>query len=153
MPSKDSITKTIRLNAEDAAIVEELMEREGLSWSGAIHQLIGCTPIDSNEGVPLEKDVPHHEGCTPVPQMKNPVNEFTWAEIETMCGLNGYDIDEYMSALCEAMNDGTLEYVNGELRGTPQVDLSKLEEACHEKNVDIEKAIEKCTQMIYRSGL
>ena len=40
MPSKDSITKTIRLNASDSVALEHLMEEYGLSWSGAIHKLI-----------------------------------------------------------------------------------------------------------------
>ena len=40
MPSRDSITKTIRLNADDTAVLEGLMAERDLSWSGAIHYLI-----------------------------------------------------------------------------------------------------------------
>lgn len=147
MPSKDSITKTIRLNAEDTAFLEDLMKKESLSYSGAIHRLIamGCTP--------------NNEGCTPrgVPQTEKeaskgvPLDKETMEDIERMCFFSGLSVKEFISKLCEAMNEGTIRYENGRFITESGYDLSRLEEACHEKNIPVQKAIEKCIQMIWKS--
>jgi hypothetical protein len=50
MPTIGSITKTVRINAEDLAVIEKIMAKEMVSWSGAIHYLVG------NRGTPSEKN-------------------------------------------------------------------------------------------------
>lgn len=69
MPTLGSITKTVRINADDLRVFEDIMRKNGLSWSGAVHYLVermgipqrqekisSCVPQKSqkevDEGVP-----------------------------------------------------------------------------------------------------
>lgn len=53
MPSKGSITKTIRIDAENTALIEEMVA-QGKSYSGAVNELIRGTPLEVR-GTPLEE--------------------------------------------------------------------------------------------------
>jgi len=50
MPTLGSITKTVRINADDLRIFEDIMQRNNLSWSGAVHYLV------DNMGIPQKQD-------------------------------------------------------------------------------------------------
>lgn len=40
MPTAGSITKTVRINADDLRVFEEIMRKNDLSWSGAVHYMV-----------------------------------------------------------------------------------------------------------------
>lgn len=84
MPSIGSITKTIRINAEDKAYIEKLMIEKGLTWSGAIHHIIGLTTVDKR---------------------------FSEFEITAKC--YGMGLDEFVEKINKALDDGDVVYEDG----------------------------------------
>ena len=131
MPTIGSITKTIRINPRDLEVIEGLME-DGTTWSGAIHKL--CSGVQ-NEA----KGVPTKNECV------QRLNLYGAAY-----GLSG---EELADRLMDAMDSGAIFYENGEFRANmeEEYDLSRLKEACHDKGVPIQKAIDNVTQMVRRA--
>ena len=145
MPSQGSITKTIRLSAEDRAVIEQIMEEEGVTWSGAIHTLIA-------EGVP-KKNIKDGEGCTPNKDMEGvpqTINEDTLAALEGMCRPSGITLRSFMDRIRDMFNDGDI-YVDGiTLKTKGECDLRYLLEACHRANVDPQEMINKLANSLVR---
>ena len=145
MPSQGSITKTIRINAEDRAVIEQIMEEEGVTWSGAIHHLVA-------EGVPLKKEK-KVEGCTPeeekrgVPQL---MNENTQRDIEKMCELSEISTGLFFDEVCRLFNEGKIEVEKHGLRSRGEYDLGYLEDVCHRLNVDPQEMINKLANSLVR---
>lgn len=133
MPTIGSITKTVRINAEDLAVIERIMADEKVSWSGAIHFLVG------NRGTPSKKS--QKSEASPNNDLK---------EVESMANFFGLTLNEMLSKICEGLTDGTLTIENGRIVGVPEVDLENFKEACHEKGIDLQKALDKATQSIRR---
>lgn len=127
MPTVGSVTKTIRINPSDLAVIEGLMA-DGTSWSGAIHKLCG--------GVPIKRDAPKNDSLK---------------DIEAMAGLLGMKTEELLSAVCEGLNDGSLTVDGGAVRGVPELDLSDFEDACHERGIRPQDALDRTTKTL-RSG-
>lgn len=145
MPSQGSITKTIRVNAEDRAVIEQMIEDTGCTWSGAIHRLI-------SEGVPQEKEK-KAEGCTPkqrdegVPQI---MSEETYRDLEQMCKLSGLTFDKFMDYIRRLFNDGKI-YIEGiAVKTKGDYDLEYLVDICHRVNVDPQEMINKLANSLVR---
>lgn len=148
MPTIGSITKTIRINPKDLEVIERIME-DGTTWSGAIHKLCEGVPIESkpiSEGVPKEE----YERVLKELEAKNNVPQ-SYGELESYCSFFGVEIEEFVKQLVEKITSGQIGYEDGEIVTYGDVDLSRFKEVCHDKGVPIEKAIEKCIQMILRS--
>lgn len=131
MPTIGSITKTVRINAEDLKVIEGIMADKGLSWSGAIHFLA------NNAGTPS----------------KNPEKSSLSAELEDikeMVGLFGIGFEDFTVKLCDAMNDGTIYIDEGEIKVQTDLMLDEFYEVCHEANVEPQDAINKVVQMLRR---
>ena len=126
MPTIGSITKTIRINPRDLEIIEGLM-KDGTTWSGAIHKL--CM------GVPVPDTTPQGEW---IHRMKQ--NGAAYGMSEEELGIK----------LMDAMDSGEIVYESGEFRAASGYSLEKLEEACHDKGVPVQKMIDKCAQMVYQ---
>lgn len=144
MPSKGSITKTIRINAEDKEYIEGMMAKEGVTWSGAIHKLVServypQTSENDMRGVPKEK-----EDNTSIPAV-------IMRDIESMCSLSEITVGDFMRELCEAMNNGDVMYEDGKFTSTEEIDLSRFREACDAKGVPYQKMIDKATQNVWSS--
>ena len=140
MPSIGSITKTIRINAEDKVYIEELMDENNLTWSGAVHKLV------SERGVP-QKKAEESEG---VPKKEENIPQGL-AEIKVMLPFYGLNLEEFYERLSAAMNSGTVMYEDGEFKGRSEVDLRRFKEACEDKGVDMQKMVDKMTQMVWQS--
>ena len=96
MPSQGSITKTIRLNAEDRERIERIMEEDGVSWSGAIHKVIA-------ESVPRKKEG-SSRGCTPKKEegeVHQIMGEEARADLEQMCRVSGLTLGRFMEYIRE----------------------------------------------------
>lgn len=131
MPSIGSITKTIRINAEDLAVIEELMAREGLSWSGAIHKIISDragTPIGLPYGIEMEY----------------------LDDLATMVGFGCESVGEIIRMVDDGLNDGSLLLANGKIVGTPVINIDGFLEACHDAGADPQKVLDKATKGIGR---
>ena len=130
MPTIGSVTKTIRIAPRDLEVINGLMA-DGTIWSGAIHKL--C------EGVPTK--ISEKSGLTPNKDLE---------EIDSMAKFFGMDGGELLKGVCDGLMDGNLTVENGKVVGVPEVNLDNFKEACHEKGIDLQKALDKATQSIRR---
>lgn len=130
MPSLGSITKTVRINQADLGVIEEIMSRERVSWSGAVHYLcanVGYTPKKNNqEGVLGEE----------------------WADTLRMLELWGIPLSDFLQMLHEALENGEISLDGGRIVTKDSLDLERLYDACHEKGIDPQDAIDKTVKMI-----
>lgn len=136
MPTIGSITKTVRINAEDLAVIEKIMADEKVSWSGAIHFLVG------NRGTPSKKS--QKSEASPNNDLK---------EVESMANFFGLTLNEMLSKICEGLTDGTLTIENGKIVGTPDLELENFKEACHDMGVEPQKILDKAAQGVRRGTL
>ena len=130
MPTIGSVTKTVRIAPRDLEVINALMA-DGTSWSGAIHKL--C------EGVPTK--ISEKSGLTPNKDLE---------EIDSMAKFFGMDGGELLKGVCDGLMDGNLTVENGKVVGVPEANLDNFKEACHEKGIDLQKALDKATQSIRR---
>ena len=137
MPTNGSITKTVRINPSDLAVLEEIMQ-DGLSWSGAVHKVI------SEYGSPKkgEKSV-----GTPLSDVPESVHRDNAA----MALFGQMTYSEMIVLLNTELNDGRLRIESGEIVGQNSLDLNEFYDVCHEKNIRPEDAIKKCIAMLWRS--
>lgn len=131
MPTIGSITKTVRIAPRDLEVINGLME-DGTSWSGAIHKL--C------KGVPTK--ISETPGLTPNKDLE---------EIESMAKFFGMDGVEFINKVCDGLTDGSLTVEGGKVIGVPEIDLTELEDACHERGISVQEAIDKTVKTL-RSG-
>lgn len=131
MPTIGSVTKTVRIAPRDLEVINALMA-DGTSWSGAIHKL--C------EGVPTK--ISEKSGLTPNKDLE---------EIDSMAKFFGMDGGELLKGVCDGLMDGNLTVENGKVVGVPEINLEKLEEACHERGIGMQEAIDKTVKNL-RSG-
>lgn len=131
MPTIGSVTKTVRIAPRDLEVINGLMA-DGTSWSGAIHKL--C------EGVPIK--ISEKSGLTPNKDLE---------EIDSMAKFFKMDGRELLKGVCDGLMDGNLTVENGKVVGVPEVNLEKLEEACHERGIGMQEAIDKTVKNL-RSG-
>lgn len=145
MPSQGSITKTIRLSAEDRAVIERIMEEENVTWSGAIHRLI-VGDVSQKEGKGA-KGVPQVKEDEGVPKL---MSEETYKDLENMCRLSGFTLARFMDKVRELFNDGHI-YIEGlTLKTRGDYDLSYLIDVCHRANVDPQEMINKLANNLVR---
>lgn len=141
MPSKDSVTKTIRIGKEDLEVVESLMESEGLSWSGAIHQII------SERGTPQKTQ---KQASAKHNSLEGIMSEETYKDLEDMCRKSGVSLEVFFDRIRELWNEGRI-YTEGfliECRGG--YDLKELEETCHRANVNVQDMIDRLSKSMLR---
>lgn len=173
MPSKDSITKTIRINASDTAEIERLMGEKNLTWSGAIHYLIGQrgTPQKSEKtkrGTPQLTDdelleMAKSRGLTGVhPKIEEGVHpsdngvhpeymsDHAREDIEKMCHLCGISTKLFFDEVDRLFNEGKLEVDCMKLKSNGEYNLNDLENACHLANRDVQEAIDNTVEQVMR---
>ena len=166
MPSKDSITKTIRLNASDTAEIERLMDEKNLTWSGAIHHLIAHRGTPQNEGN-MGKGTPHisdeelmemakTRGLMGVHPMKEErvhpdyISDHAREDIEKMCHLCGISTKLFFDEVDRLFNEGKLEVDCMKIKSNGEYYLGDLENACHLANRDVQEAIDNTVDQVMR---
>lgn len=148
MPAKDSVVKTARMSAETWGEVERIMVENGLTFSGVIRYLIGVNGGQSSMGVP------QNEGKEGVPCEYGRLDAAIMADLDQMARLTGGTLEGLLESLCKCLNGGEINLVGGEIvADSHEVNLKGLEQACFEKNVSVQGAIDKATQMVYRSQI
>lgn len=148
MPSKDSITKTIRLNASDAAALERIMSKKSLTWSGAVHYLI------NGKGTPQKEEGVHpkteQKGTPQKEDNSLKISGRTRDEIVNMCNLCGITTVEFFDEVCRLFNEGKLEVDGKTVKSNGEYDLRDLEEVCHLNNITVDYAIDKTIRSMMR---
>lgn len=119
------MTKTIRLNAEDAEMVMNLIKAEDLTWSGAIHRLI-------NEGVPSKQEIRRTD--EEVKMEKDMISMARYFNVSYL---------ELLRKIWNGLHDGFLTIDGDMVVGIPGLQLDELYDACHEAGVDPQRAINK----------
>lgn len=136
MPSKDSITKTVRISANDLTVFKEIMDRKNLSWSGAVHYLVenmgapqkqekidACVPQKSKKEVVLgvpnnpllvlseELHMPYEAFCSEIIRLTDS-GELMEEKGTMVVHKNGIDIEEYL-AVCKDVGKDAQKCLNG----------------------------------------
>lgn len=121
-------------------ISEELYEglsQKGTNLSETIRKILKDSFVPQNSDGKNQKS-----GLTPSKEVK---------EIESMAIFFGFTLDEMLKMIYNGLNDGYLTVEDGKIVGLPEVDLENLKEACHERGIGIQEAIDKTVKNL-RSG-
>lgn len=136
MPTLGSITKTVRINADDLRVFEDIMRRNGLSWSGAVHYLIehmgthqkqekilSCVPQKSQKevdvGVPYnpllllsdELHMPYKTFCSEIIRLTDS-GELMEERGSMVVHESGLDISEYLT-VCKDIGKDAQKCLDG----------------------------------------
>ena len=127
-----SIIKTIRIRAVDLPKVECVMRDKGLTWSGAIHDLL------SEKGARIvvkEKEVPAKTGCGSLPKG-------LYKDIDSMLSVNGLSYERFMEIIDKLMNDGSIIVSPDSVVTTDsRVNVSALIDRCDEAGIKNYQAV------------
>lgn len=121
-------------------ISEELYEGlslKGTNLSETIRKILKDSFVPQNSDGKNQKS-----GLTPSKEVK---------EIESMAVFFGFTLDEMLKMIYNGLNDGYLTVEDGKIVGLPEVDLDNLKEACHERGIGMQEAIDKTVKNL-RSG-
>ena len=121
-------------------ISEELydgLSQKGTNLSETIRKILKDSFVPQNKG---EKN--QNSGLAPSKEVK---------EIESMAVFFGFTLDEMLKMIYNGLNDGYLTVEDGKIVGLPGVDLDNLKEACHERGIGMQEAIDKTVKSL-RSG-
>lgn len=137
MPSVGSITKTIRINAEDKGYMERLMEENGLTWSGVVHYLVATsgTPSkkeDKSKGTPIER--------------QDLMDKAVEKDLVDMCRLSGISTHDFFRGVCELWNDGEIGIDGEKVRSLGHYNIERFVELCHIMNIKPQETIDKITR-------
>lgn len=132
----------LRINAETREKLEKEAEKEKISLSQHIRNIIS--------GKKEENSVLQNQNFEDS-LSKWGINEEYLADLSTMAGFMGGSVGEMIRLLDEAVNEGTITFENGRYIGVPKCNLNELEEACHERGIGMQEAIDKTVKNL-RSG-
>jgi hypothetical protein len=154
-------TKTIKLRiSEELAsqigegnVSERVREliRKGLGES--VPQNTSQEEIDLSEYVP-RKEV--EELLREIEELKRnetvPQNNVNLTEIEGMTTFFDMSVEDFLHQVCERLNEGYVSIEGGKVvtYDSSGVNLERFKEVCHEKNIDVQKGMEKCVQVLMR---
>lgn len=133
MPSIGSATRTIRFNASDLGIIEDVMQKENTSFNNAVHLLIenGVHPKiseKSSSGTPEKEEKMEKQG-TPDADL---------GQIEEMASLMRVDTGKIISDIKAMLENGEL-YYSGSRLVNPRYE--EFENICAAKKQDPDRMI------------
>lgn len=133
MPTLGSKTRTIRVYPDDLERIEALVG-QGMTFSGAVHQLI------SGNGSKNEKKSPS-------------VSDDAIKEMRGMAECCGVEFETLVHNLLSLLEDGTLIIDGDRIRVQAAKWAADFEETCHEQGVPVEKAAESAIKALKRGGV
>ena len=134
-PTEEKKERTIKLRISEELYGE--IASKGRNLSETIREILRNSFVPQNSGEKNQKS-----GLTPSKEVK---------EIESMAIFFGFTLDEMLKMIYEGLNDGYLTVEDGKIVGLPEVDLNNLKEACHERGIGMQEAIDKTVKNL-RSG-
>ncbi len=134
MPKLNSTVKAVRIDNDKLAELEQRLNGKTInSWlNEQITEFIEGKPVKISEK-----------------SEASPNNDLK--EVESMANFFGLTLDKMLSKICEGLTDGTLTIENGKVVGVPEIDLENLKEACHDRGIGMQEAIDKTVKNL-RSG-
>ena len=81
------------------------------------------------------------------------VNTYDMADYENLRQMGCFlevEPREMIHKLAEGLERGTVTFRDGEIVGQTELNLDALEEVCHEKGLDLQKAIDKAVLMLWK---
>lgn len=134
-PTEEKKEKTIKLRISEELYGE--IASKGRNLSETIREILRNSFVPQNSGEKNQKS-----GLTPSKEVK---------EIESMAVFFGFTLDEMLKMIYNGLNDGYLTVEDGKIVGLPEVNLDNLKEACHERGIGMQEAIDKTVKNL-RSG-
>lgn len=134
-PTEEKKEKTIKLRISEELYGE--IASKGRNLSETIREILRNSFVPQNSDEKNQKS-----GLTPSKEVK---------EIESMAVFFGFTLDEMLKMIYNGLNDGYLTVEDGKIVGLPEVDLDNLKEACHERGIGMQEAIDKTVKNL-RSG-
>jgi len=132
----------LRINAETREKLEKEAEKAKISLSQHIRNIISGEKEENS----VLQNQDYEDSLS-----KWGINEEYLADLSTMAGFMGGSVGEMIRLLDEAVNEGAITFENGRYIGVPKCDLNELEEACHERGIGMQEAIDKTVKKL-RSG-
>ncbi len=136
MASSKTRTRTVRISNESADYFEKLPLNKVIE---SVYTLISEKKA-TFDGESLK--ISEKSGLTPNKDLE---------EIDSMAKFFGMDGGELLKGVCAGLMDGNLTVENGKVVGVPEIDLDNLKEACHERGIGMQEAIDKTVKNL-RSG-
>ncbi len=136
MASSKTRTRTVRISNESADYFEKLPLNKVIE---GVYTLISEKKA-TFDGENLK--ISEKSGLTPNKDLE---------EIESMAKYFGMSTEEVLKGIYNGLNDGYLTVEDGKIVGLPEVDLDNLKEACHERGIGMQEAIDKTVKNL-RSG-
>ena len=141
MPKLNTTVKSVRIDNDKLAELETRLG--GKTINAWLNEQIECylSGEKVDRGVNPQKNS-EKSGLTPNKDLE---------EIESMAKFFGMTGGEMLKGVCEGLMDGNLTVENGKVVGVPEIDLENLKEACHERGIGMQEAIDKTVKSL-RSG-
>lgn len=81
-----------------------------------------------------------------------PQNQINLSELEGMTRFFDMSVEDFLHQVCERLNEGFVSVEGGKVvtYDSSGINLERFKEVCHEKNIDVQKGMEKCVQMLMR---
>lgn len=134
-PTEEKKEKTIKLRISEELYGE--IASKGRNLSETIREILRNSFVPQNSEEKIQKS-----GLAPSKEVK---------EIESMAVFFGFTLDEMLKMIYNGLNDGYLTVEDGKIVGLPEVDLENLKEACHERGIGMQEAIDKTVKNL-RNG-
>lgn len=134
-PTEEKKERTVKLRISEELYGE--IASKGRNLSETIREILRNSFVPQNSDEKNQKS-----GLTPSKEVK---------EIESMAVFFGFTLDEMLKMIYNGLNDGYLTVEDGKIVGLPEVDLDNLKEACHERGIEMQEAIDKTVKNL-RSG-
>lgn len=137
---------SVRLPVETVEEIEKRLKAEGFTLREMLTEYsVNTTHRGNNEKSSEPEGVNTTEG--------EGVNTYDMADYENLrqmgCFL-GYTPKEMVHLMADGLENGTVTIRDGKIVGQTDLNLDALEEVCHEKGLDLQKAIDKAVLMLWK---
>lgn len=141
MASNVTKVKTIRIKNETAAYFEDKPLNK---YVDSLYEHVVGGDVEL-----LEDSISVHTTKT---EESNEISSELVAEIRGMTGFFDMSVEDFLHQVCERLNEGYVSIEGGKVvtYDSSGINLERFKEVCHEKNIDVQKGMEKCVQMLMR---
>lgn len=139
MATKGSITKTVRINADDLAVFEKIMADKMLSWSGVVHYLVETRGVPQKaekigKGVPKNKE----KGV--------PLNNEMYENLMSMVSTFGLSYEQFIKGVIRLLEEGLIYSDAGLKTMDSDLDTSNFKAKCDSLGYSYQGTLDKLTK-------